>query len=316
MQLHYRNVNYALPEIVDEMLEQGDFGASRNGPVLSIPEPVTVTTMKPMERVLLCPVRRANPFLNLIDGLSIFSTNNNLRPFTDIVKRFANYSDDGKTLRAHYGRRIGFQLMTAVDMLRRDPDSRRVVMSIWDVDKDLDVVSKDIPCNVMMMPRIVRGARLDLTVINRSNDLFWGMLGANIVQFSFLQEFMARCLGKEIGQLHQISTNLHAYTEFGPGQCFRGIESIDDEKWNNPFTRAIQPYPPSIPLDIVHLRVGIQRLFEALSNGETPPFTGNEFIDGVVRPMLASWRDKSDEPLKDYPNCDWFEAARMWWRKA
>lgn len=53
---------------------------------------------------------------------------------------------------------------------------------------------------------------LNMTVMNRSNDLVWGMLGANYVTFSVLQEYMAAHLGLEVGVYHQISNNLHVYT--------------------------------------------------------------------------------------------------------
>lgn len=314
MQFYCRNVNYALYEMTDCLLEEGDFQDSRNGPVLAMPTPTTLTTANPMERVLLCPVRRANPFLNLLDGLSVFSMVDLVKPFADIVPRFKNYSDDGKTLRAHYGKRISYQLHAAIDMLRRDPNSRRVVISIWNKAEDLDVRSVDIPCNVMVVPRIVRGDRLDLTVFNRSNDMFWGMLGANIVQFSFLQEYMARMLGKRVGELHQISTNLHAYTEFGPGRVFKGMEGIDDERWQNPFTQAVEDYPPSVPLDLVNLKSEVDQLFMALAADEEPKVGLNTFLNNVVHPMLLSWKVKSAEPLERLPTNDWFEAAKMWWK--
>jgi len=63
----------------------------------------------------------------------------------------------------------------------------------------------DLPHNV---PRY-----LNMTVTNRSNDLIWGALGANYVHFSFLQEYVACCLGLEVGVYNQISNNLHAYKD-------------------------------------------------------------------------------------------------------
>jgi thymidylate synthase len=52
---------------------------------------------------------------------------------------------------------------------------------------------------------------LDMTVTNRSNDLIWGMLGANVVHFSFLQEYIACALGIEAGTYNQFTNNLHVY---------------------------------------------------------------------------------------------------------
>lgn len=54
---------------------------------------------------------------------------------------------------------------------------------------------------------------LNMTVVNRSNDLVWGALGANVVHFSFLQEYLAACIGCEVGVYNQFTNNLHVYTE-------------------------------------------------------------------------------------------------------
>jgi thymidylate synthase len=52
---------------------------------------------------------------------------------------------------------------------------------------------------------------LDMTVCNRSNDMILGMLGANVVHFSMLQEYLANCLGVEVGVYNQFTNNLHVY---------------------------------------------------------------------------------------------------------
>jgi hypothetical protein len=57
------------------------------------------------------------------------------------------------------------------------------------------------------------GYFLDMTVTNRSNDLIWGLLGANYVQFGMLQEYMAARLGAKVGKYHHMTNNLHVYTD-------------------------------------------------------------------------------------------------------
>jgi hypothetical protein len=59
---------------------------------------------------------------------------------------------------------------------------------------------------------------LDLTVTNRSNDLIWGLLGANYVCFSILQEYMAARLGVGVGHYHHFTNNLHLYCDRGDWQ--------------------------------------------------------------------------------------------------
>ena len=300
MHLEYDNVNHAISILPQRIMREGRKENSRNGPVISYDMPLTITTKRPWERVLLCPRRRANPFLFLLDGLSILSRVNLVKPFADITPRFKNYSDDGVTLRGHYGKRLADQIPEAIQMLRAEPNSRRVTMSIWDAALDLACDSKDIPCNVHVNLRIVDN-ELDLTVFNRSNDILWGMLGANIVQFSFLQEYIARSLRIPMGRLHQISTNAHIYTEFGPG------------KWMLDFTH-VTDMARTVPLDDKDLIEELNMMFMRLSEPGKPTFEpcGNRFLDNVVFPMLAAWHQKDLSILDVFPDCDWFQAARMY----
>jgi hypothetical protein len=298
----YRNVNEALYSLPRAIAANAISEDSRNGKVLSFPHPLILTTESPKERVCLCPIRRANPFLFLLDGLSILSSLNPVKPLADIAPRMAEFSDNGVHIRGHYGQRLHDQIPLAIEMLKANHENRRVTMAIWRLD-DLGADSKDIPCNVHVNLRIVRGA-LDLTVFNRSNDLFWGMLGANIVQFSFLQEFIAASVGVPVGYLHQVSTNVHIYTEFGPGK--RGLE----------FTYPTGFYPKVISLDPAFLQEDLDELFQALADDADLPVPDNQFVARVVNPMLRSWKAKNTDVLDslDY-DCDWFRAARMYFRK-
>jgi hypothetical protein len=299
MEFAYLNVNHALHTLPFHIEQMGIQEVSRNGRVISAPEPLMLTTISPTERVLLCPKRRANPFLFLLDGLSILSSVDFVKPFADIVPRFRDYSDDGIRLRGHYGKRIYWQINPAIDALVKDPTSRRVTIAIWDPREDLGANSKDIPCNVHINLRIVRGA-LDLTVFNRSNDLMWGMLGANIVQFSFLQEYLAHVIGVPVGKLHQISTNVHIYRDFGPG------------KGELSFSLPPSAYPPVIPLDVDFLQSSLNLMFLSLNDGVIPGSSKNQFVNDVVLPMLRTCHNRDLKELDPFPDCDWFHAARMY----
>jgi hypothetical protein len=52
---------------------------------------------------------------------------------------------------------------------------------------------------------------LDITVCCRSNDIIWGAYGANAVQFSVLQEYLAARVGVGVGRYYQVSNNFHVY---------------------------------------------------------------------------------------------------------
>lgn len=221
---------------------------SRNGPVLSVPRPVCVTYTSPRKRVLFSPTRDANPFFHLFEAMWMLAGRNDIEPLRLYNSRIGDFSDDGKVLNGAYGYRwryaapheelvdtaIGdLSAHTTVDQLdllashlQSQPNSRRAVLQMWNVEDDLlkidgEDYSKDVCCNLGCVFKVISDPRepdrLDMTVFNRSNDLFWGMLGANYVHFSFLLEYMAAKTGVPIGHYHQITTDLHVYTETNSG---------------------------------------------------------------------------------------------------
>jgi hypothetical protein len=62
-----------------------------------------------------------------------------------------------------------------------------------------------------------------MVLLCRSNDAIWGAWGANAVHFSILQEYVATALGREVGKLHQVSANLHAYVAVMEPMIDRGV---------------------------------------------------------------------------------------------
>jgi hypothetical protein len=152
---------------------------------------------------------------------------------------YGQYSDDGRTMWDAYGWRwkrfFGWdQLEGIIAELRANPTSRRCVLSMWNSAKtgteepwtkgmqmfplDSDDFyaathgGKAVPCNVVAM-FAVKAGRLSMTVVNRSNDLFFGMLGANVVHFSLLLEYLSMRIGVPMGSWFQFTVNMHAYTE-------------------------------------------------------------------------------------------------------
>jgi thymidylate synthase len=213
-----RNVNDLLPRVTEALLQQPG-GQSRNGPVRKFPHPVIIAYDQPQERVLFNAERDANPFFHLVESLWMLAGRSDLATLTPYVKRMAEFSDDGgKTQPGAYGYRWRRhfdrdQLPWAINRLRNNPNDRRVVIQMYDADRDQEATDKegrDIPCNLTALLGVNNG-KLDLTVYNRSNDAIWGALGANAVHFSVLQEYLASKIGLPIGRYYQISNNLHGY---------------------------------------------------------------------------------------------------------
>lgn len=95
--------------------------------------------------------------------------------------------------------------------LKKDPDTRQAVISIWNPWKDNLQDSRDYACNNLSYLKI-RNGKLNWTQVLRSNDLYWGT-PQNIFQFTFLQEIMAGLAGVEVGHYVQMSDSLHVYQD-------------------------------------------------------------------------------------------------------
>lgn len=216
--LKVRNAHQALAEGLRLLETTGYRRPSRYGDVILSPEPVATVYSHPRERVVWYQERDYNVAFCLYESLWMLAGRRDVAPLLRYVSDFDKFSDDGKTLHSAYGFRwrkhFGFDQLEAIfKMLHANPDDRRAVLQIWDVTADLNVMSKDIPCNDMVTFQIGKDGELNITVFCRSNDIIWGAYYANAFQFSFLQEYMASRLGCAVGTYTQISVNYHAYVD-------------------------------------------------------------------------------------------------------
>jgi hypothetical protein len=212
-----RNVNQALSEGFWRMRSFGVTEQSRNGPVLVAPGPVMTIYKCPWERVLFNPTRDANPVFHLVEALWMIAGRNDVKPLLAFNSKFAAYAENDGLQHGAYGRRwrshFGVdQISMVVNELRRDPQSRRAVIGMWDPEHDLGAQKRDVPCNTTIYFEI-RGGALEMTVCCRSNDMLWGAYGANAVHMSILQELIACELRVQVGVYRQFSNNFHLYTD-------------------------------------------------------------------------------------------------------
>jgi thymidylate synthase len=201
---------------------------SRVGDVIQLTEPLLVTYANPNQRVLFNVARDCNPFFHLFESLWMLNGRDDVAPLNYYSSKYSTFcSDDGKTQHGAYGKRwrrwFGYdQIKEVIAELKKNPRSRRCVLSMWDACscEDCDTKpdlwvgcngGKDVPCNTHAYFLINQDGQLDMTVCNRSNDILFGMLGANAVHFSFLQEYIALNLGVDVGVYNQFTNNAHAY---------------------------------------------------------------------------------------------------------
>jgi len=216
MEIRTRNVNTALSDALWRLKVCGVGEQTRNGPVIAFPEPIMTIYERPQERVLFWGERDANPIFHLMESIWMLAGRRDVKFLEQFNSKIGQYSDDGEVFNAAYGYRwrthFGYdQLKLIIDILRADPNTRQAVMQIWEPD-DLFKFTKDKACNTQVFFEIRQGY-LNMTVINRSNDMWYGCYGANAVHFSMLMEFVAHAVGVPMGEYRQFSNNLHLYTE-------------------------------------------------------------------------------------------------------
>lgn len=190
--------------------------------------PVVFEYTNPRNRVTFLRGRKINPFFQMAEALWILAGRSDVPWLLHFNKNMAQFSDDGKHFNAPYGERLRFwnrnnltgfifnphdQLADIYETLQKDHDTRQAYVSIWNPLFDHgERVTKDRACNVGIDFKI-RDGKLDIAVFNRSNDLNWGTFGANLCQFSTIQEVVAAWLGIEVGTYYQITDSLHIYLD-------------------------------------------------------------------------------------------------------
>ena len=196
-------------------------------------------------------------------------------------KEYRKFVGPGPELHGAYGNRLRHQfgldqLDRAYMALKHQPDTRQVVLQIWDSivdmpDSDGTPMDSDIPCNVLAIPKL-RDGKLEWLQVIRSNDMFLGV-PYNFVQFTCVQEILAGWLGVECGTYNQISDSLHVY----------------NRHWKNVVE---SPLLPNISPNTDYLKLSRQesdRIFKELERRVEQminPETGQETLEG-----LSSWDD-------------------------
>ena len=123
------------------------------------------------------------------------------------------------------GRHID-QIARVIEQLRNDPDSRRIIMSAWNVG-ELDRMAL-LPCHCLVQFHVADG-RLSCQVYQRSADIFLG-LPFNIASYALLTHILAQQADLSIGDLVWTGGDCHLYLNH--------LEQADTQ-----LTRTPQPLP-------------------------------------------------------------------------
>ena len=204
-----------------EAFRRSDGGRSQNsrgGPTREILH-VAISIADPRQRWVVSREPPLNIAFALAEDVWIMTGRRDLAFLEYWNSRYRDFVGPGPELHGAYGYRLRShlgidQLKRAFQVLVHDPDTRQVVLQIWDSRIDLPApdgtpANRDVPCNVAAMPKL-RDGKLEWLQVIRSNDMFLGV-PHNFVQFTSMQEILAGWLGVECGSYTQISDSLHVY---------------------------------------------------------------------------------------------------------
>lgn len=209
--------------------------------------------------------------------------------------RYADETEDGKTVRSGYGERLsGFrginQLKTVIELLQQRRSTRRAVIQLFDAS-DIARDYASIPCTCTLQ-FLVRDGRLNMLANMRSNDAYFG-LPHDVFAFTMMQEVVARSIGVELGEYKHCAGSLHLYEDKLPS-----AKAYLGEAWQA--TVAMPDMPISDPWPSIRKVQGIER---ALRQGEEVDIESSgldPYWQDIAR-LLAAYRavrDKNTDRLR------------------
>jgi thymidylate synthase len=134
------------------------------------------------------------------------------------------------------GRQVD-QIERAVELIRKDPDSRRIIVSAWNVG-ELEQMALS-PCHALFQ-FYVAGGKLSCQLYQRSADVFLGV-PFNIASYSLLTHMMAQQTDLEPGEFVWTGGDCHLYLN----HLEQAREQLSREPLPSP-RLEIKRRPPSI----------------------------------------------------------------------
>jgi len=307
------------------ILNEGKEISPRGKKTLEV-RPVLLQVTDPLKRVTTIFGRKNNTFFNIVEAIWLLAGRETVDPLAFYASNIAQFSDDGMYFHAPYGARLRSygrsvehltfskvttysgkreristlhaetreqaidQLSVVADVLRTDMNSRQAVASIWNPLYDLNVKSKDIPCNDLLMFK-VREDKLCLSVCNRSNDLHWGLM-TNVFQFSMVLDVLAFVLDVGVGTLTHFIDSLHIYLDSYGSDITAKIQE-DKRQYDVYEDENVRPVPFSISPEI---------LLDLQVSKESSSLRYNAVFDAIENAMLAieSFESLFSDLQKDY----------------
>lgn len=161
-----------------------------------------------------------------------------------VAPNFLQYCENGGRQYGAWGARLENQgnssILRAIELLQKDPGSRRIVMSLWNTnDLFMGQDKKDVPCCTQIQ-LLLRDGLLHFIVSIRSSDVWLG-LPNDYFTLAHLQMMLARDLHCGTGSFQINFGSLHLYSRYveKAEQALGHSESIEIDVNHIPtYTRA------------------------------------------------------------------------------
>jgi len=269
-----------------------------------------ISIANPLQLCYFVPFRKDNIFARIAETLWVLQGRNDIEWLSYYLPRAKDYSDDGNTWRAGYGKRLRRwqldsgdpifggsildeydQLSVAIKKLQINPYTRQAVMSIWRPDED-NKSSLDIPCNnwlhfILRDFGITRFAFL--LVAQRSADIFWGWSNINAFEWSILLQMMAFWTNSEVGKIDWLVTSMHMYEHH-----YETANKILETYPKTYSSSDINFVPPKFSTEFDLLTSKLQKLMqvETIFRNSVPDdvptheWTGDDLLDTFLHMLL------------------------------
>lgn len=126
------------------------------------------------------------------------------------------------------------QIANAVEMIKNNPDSRRIIVNAWNV---ADIDNMNLPPCHMFFQFYVADGRLSLQLYQRSGDSFLG-IPFNISSYALLLMMMAQVTGLKTGDFVHTIGDAHIYTNH--------LEQVDLQLTRKPYPLPVMKINPDV----------------------------------------------------------------------
>ena len=126
------------------------------------------------------------------------------------------------------------QISALVEMIKNNPDSRRMIVSAWNV-ADVDHMALP-PCHCLFQFYVADG-KLSCQLYQRSADIFLGV-PFNIASYALLTQMLAQVCGLQVGEFIHTFGDAHLYSNH--------LEQVDEQLSREPKPLPVMKINPEI----------------------------------------------------------------------